>query len=90
MGPGVAGLAQMPFGALFKENHKIMSAKLETKVNTTSRKNNNMLSTFFLKLTNTMDILQIQENNMSSITSLTAFTSSHLFFFTVCFYCHFT
>lgn len=35
VGPGVAGLAQMPIGALFKENHKIMSAKLETKVNTT-------------------------------------------------------
>lgn len=49
VGPGVAGLAQMPFGALFKENHKIMSAKLETKVNTTSRKNNNMLSTFFFE-----------------------------------------
>lgn len=34
VGPGIVGLAQVPFGALFKENHNIMSAKLETKVNT--------------------------------------------------------
>lgn len=51
VGPGIAGLAQMPFGALFKEKSQNYECKIRNKGEylITSRKNNNMLSGFFFE-----------------------------------------